>query len=63
VSNKNFVRILGGKVSELVSHGERRVWQDIKHPVIEDITIEKIEINKIISSFKEYTTSLLQIDR
>ncbi|MBD5704453.1 hypothetical protein IF917_31210, partial [Citrobacter freundii] len=55
--------ILGGKVSELVSHGERRVWQDIKHPVIEDITIEKIEINKIISSFKEYTTSLLQIDR
>ncbi|WP_373203788.1 immunity 42 family protein [Citrobacter amalonaticus] len=63
VSNKNFVRILGGKVSELVSHGERRVWQDIAHPIIEDITIEKNEINNIISSFKEYTNSLLQIDR
>ena len=62
VSNKNCVRILGGKVSELVDHGERRVWQDIKKPVIEDITIEKVEIIKIISSFKEYTTSLLQID-
>lgn len=62
VSNNYFVRILGGKVSELVDYGERRNWQDIKHPAIEDITLEKNEINKIISSFREYTTCLLKID-
>lgn len=62
VSNKDLVRILGGKVSELVDQGERRIWQDIKHPVIEDVTIEKSELNKIISSFREHTTSLLQIN-
>lgn len=46
VSKKNFVRILDGKVSELVDHGERLVWQDIEHPVIEDITIEKMKLIK-----------------
>ncbi|OON41706.1 hypothetical protein BTJ39_00625 [Izhakiella australiensis] len=63
VSNKDFVRILGGKVSELVDCGDRRDWHDIEHLVIEDITIEKIEVNKIISSFREHTASLLQLDR
>ena len=62
VSNKDFVRILGGKVSELVDCGESRNWQDIKHPIIEDITLAKNEINEIISSFREYTTSLLQLN-
>ncbi|QCJ68502.1 hypothetical protein C9446_00620 [Providencia heimbachae] len=61
VSNKDFVRILGGKVSELVDFGEKRAWEDIKHPVIEDITIEKAEIKKIISGLREYSTSLFQI--
>lgn len=58
VSNKDFVRILGGKVSELVDFGERRVWKNITQPVIEDIIIEKAEIKKIISSLREYSTSL-----
>ncbi|HAB24693.1 MAG TPA: hypothetical protein DCE30_07910 [Pantoea sp.] len=62
VSNKDFVRILGGKVSELVDCGESRNWQDIKHPIIEDITLAKNEINEIISSFREYTASLLQLN-
>ncbi|WP_313385441.1 immunity 42 family protein [Pantoea sp.] len=62
VSDKDSVRILGGKVSELVDCGEIRIWQDIKHPVIEDITLEKKEINEIISRFSEYTASLLQLN-
>ncbi|PLR42132.1 hypothetical protein CYR34_21450, partial [Chimaeribacter arupi] len=62
VSNKDFVRVLGGKVSELVDCGERRNWQDIKHPVIEDITLAKKEINEIISSFREHTASLLHLN-
>lgn len=62
VSDKDTVRILGGKVSELVDCGETRIWQDIKHPVIEDIILEKKEINEIISRFSEYTASLLQLN-
>ncbi|CAK6489256.1 hypothetical protein PANNVG_00507 [Pantoea sp. Nvir] len=62
VSDKDSVRILGGKVSELVDCGEIRIWQDIKHPVIEDITLEKKEINEIISRFSEYSASLLQLN-
>lgn len=58
VSNKDFVRILGGKVSKLVDYDERRVWENIEHPVIEDIIIEKNEINTIISKLKEYSASL-----
>lgn len=58
VSNKDFVRILGGKVSMLVDRDERHVWENIEHPVIEDVIIEKSEINMIISKLKEYSSSL-----
>lgn len=62
VSNKDFVRILGGKVSELVDCGERRIWQEINTPVLEDIILTKKEINEIISSFRQHTVSLLESD-
>lgn len=62
VSDKDFVRVLGGKVSELVDCGERRIWNDIEHPVIEDIILTKKEVNEIISSFREYTATLLRLN-
>ncbi|EKF62233.1 hypothetical protein B194_4823 [Serratia plymuthica A30] len=58
VSNKDLVRILGGKISKLVDRGDRNFWEDIERPFIEDIVIPRDEINEIISRLKEYSESL-----
>lgn len=58
VSNKDLVRVIGGKIAQLVDGDGRRAWEDIAHPVIEDIIIPRDEINEIISKLKECSASL-----
>lgn len=58
VSNKNFVRILGGKVTDLVRGNDGVNWEDIESPFIEDIVIPKDEVNEIIARLKEYSAAL-----
>lgn len=58
VSNKDLVRIIGGKIAQLVDRDGQRVWENIAHPFIEDIFIPRDEINEIISKLKEYSASL-----
>ncbi|KFK97739.1 MULTISPECIES: immunity 42 family protein [unclassified Serratia (in: enterobacteria)] len=58
ISNKNSVRVIGGKISKLVDGGDRNIWENIERPLIEDIIIPKNEIDEIISKLKEYSASL-----
>lgn len=59
VSNESSVRIVGGKITELVDGQNGRAWEDIEQPKLEDITIPKKEISEIITSLKKYSSDLL----
>lgn len=58
VSNEEFVRVIGGKVTKLVDQNDEIVCRNIDSPLIEDVTISKNEISEIITKLKEYSTSL-----
>ncbi|WP_145570840.1 immunity 42 family protein [Yersinia bercovieri] len=58
VSNENLVRIIGGKITKLVDRDNRKVWENIERPLIEDIVISKNEISDIVTRLKEYSASL-----
>lgn len=53
------MRIVGGKITELVDGQNGRAWEDIEQPKLEDITIPKKEISEIITSLKKYSSDLL----
>ena len=59
ISNESLVRIVGGKITELVDGENGRTWEDIEQPNLEDITIPKKEITEIIASLKKYSSDLL----
>ncbi|AWP32528.1 hypothetical protein B9D02_07965 [Pantoea vagans] len=59
VANESSVRIVGGKITELVDGGNGITWEDIEKPKLEDITIPKKEISEIIASLKKYSSDLL----
>ncbi|MGY3095498.1 immunity 42 family protein [Pantoea agglomerans] len=59
IANESSVRIVGGKITELVSGDNGRTWVDIEQPNLEDITIPKKEISEIIASLKKYSSDLL----
>jgi len=58
VSNEDSVRIIGGKISQLVDGEDRRVWENIEKPLIEDVVITKNEIREIIAELKDYSNAL-----
>lgn len=62
IANEDSVRLIGGKTERLVKNEseDKNYWENIKSPVIEDITLSKNEINKIINEVKEYSKSILK---
>lgn len=62
VADKRSLRILGGVTEHLVKDEsqERNIWQRIDKPLIEDITLPKDEIKKIMGNVREYAISLLK---
>nr|WP_237164976.1 Imm42 family immunity protein [Pantoea agglomerans] len=59
IANESSVRIIGGKITELVNGDNVRTWVDIEQPNLEDITIPKKEISEIIASLKKYSSDLI----
>lgn len=58
IANENSVRVVGGKITELVNGDNGRTWVDIEQPNLEDITIPKNEISEIIAHIKKYSSDL-----
>jgi len=59
IANEDSVRIIGGKISNLVDADDHRVWEDIRDPKIEDVVIHKNELNEILNGLRGYITSIL----
>ncbi|HDS6853826.1 TPA: immunity 42 family protein [Enterobacter cancerogenus] len=61
VANDTSLRIIGGTIQHIIKDEseERNIWEYIAKPLLEDVTISKQEIIKIMSNVKEYADSLL----
>lgn len=60
VSNDISLRVIGGVIQQLVKDEseEKNVWEYIKKPLLQDITILKHDLNEIMSNVREYADSL-----
>lgn len=62
VANDISLRIIGGNIQRLVKDEseEKNVWEYIKKPLLQDVTILKNDINEIMDNVREYADSLLK---
>lgn len=62
VASDTSLRIIGGVTEHLVKdkNEDRNIWENINKPLLEDITIPKDEIIKIMTNVIEYADSLLK---
>jgi hypothetical protein len=60
VANDISLRVIGGVIQQLVKDesDEKNVWEYIKKPLLQDITILKHDLNEIMSNVREYADSL-----
>ncbi|MDI3438492.1 immunity 42 family protein [Erwinia sp. V90_4] len=60
VSNDISLRVIGGVIQQLVKDEseEKNVWEYIKKPLLQDITILKHDLNEIMNNVREYADSL-----
>ncbi|WP_225760298.1 immunity 42 family protein [Leclercia sp. Marseille-Q4284] len=62
VSDDISLRIIGGIIQHLVKDEseDKNVWEYIKKPLLQDITILKNDLNEIMMNVRKYTDSLLK---
>lgn len=61
VADQDYLRIIGGGIEHLVKSPSEDVmcWESVNSPKIEDVTLLREEIDKIISDVKAYAYSVL----
>lgn len=62
VSNDISLRIIGGVIQHLVKDEseDKNVWEYIKKPLLQDITISKHDLNEIMLNVRQYAYSILK---